>query len=667
MKYLSNILERLEAGSESAIREHLDTALGLWASDHGAACQIVAVSENSVSWADQETNLFVAHYSLNEGIVHITDVKKVLNVAEEQIDTAFMEEMAADIVRLVSENKEDQAKAMVGTILEYKVKAVRAGRLVRINDPKTRARAFKKKGYSARWHIVQAARKTARKSAFKATKVMRQGRSMKKRARMGINENILEAIDALPGAAINLMVALESQYRSPVIEGFVVEKDGEKPFMMKKKDKKSKHAVPGCKTDESAEELLTAITEGRVHSTGVKVSVPGEKLAHKGGDGHLPAGDYEIAKANSRTTHLLARGSEKGKHSIYPVATAHLKRLSKESAKAAAPKASAPDADGEPEKKTEEAIIVVNLNSLNESFAKQDFFRKAALAWDQFRSEPVTEEVAKLLSEKAEPAAILAACPFLGLCTEDEVYEAIAPHLDAFDPNEIKAVAKAIKEAVNAEQAKKDFDAYLDQFADQEIKESLLAEPIISEALDALFLEGDQFDLGSADDLGADDLDKDPNTDGMGATGGAPGETDDSLDPESGDMEMDDAGQGNMVDMQIDADEAREQFKKILSVVATEIEDNDEFKALKDKLDDDQQEITGDDITALLKTVTDYFEATGKSMEDKEELEDEKAADGETLDDMDNDDLTQGGDHDDTEGDTNDLGSDNQDELELGK
>jgi hypothetical protein len=129
--------------------------------------------------------------------------------------------------------------------------------------------------------------------------------------------------------------------------------------------------------------------------------------------------------------------------------------------------------------------------------------------------------------------------------------------------------------------------------------------------------------------------------------------------------DMDD--QQNMVDVQLNADEAREQFKKILSVVGDEIEDNEEFTALKDKLDDENQELTGDDITNLLKTVTDYFQAIGKDMENKDEKENEKNSDSETLDDMDNDELGGGGDHDDTEGDTNDLGSDGQDDLELGK
>ena len=42
---------------------------------------------------------------------------------------------------------------------------------------------------------------------------------------------------------------------------------------------------------------------------------------HKGGEKTIPGGEYEIAKANSRSTHLLARGKDKGPHALFQVAT----------------------------------------------------------------------------------------------------------------------------------------------------------------------------------------------------------------------------------------------------------------------------------------------------------------------------------------------------------
>jgi len=209
-----------------------------------------------------------------------------------------------------------------------------------------------------------------------------------------------------------------------------------------------------------------------------------------------------------------------------------------------------------------------------------------------------------------------------------------------------------VAKAIVAEGATKDGQEakskFLVSLGDNEIVEAIKSQKLLlSEQLDHLFLEGDDFDFGAADNLGNDDLSDDQNTDGM-EDANQEGEDDlmgdDDLTAQGDDMGED---EGEQVQFSMSADKAREMLKKVLDVVGDEIEDSDEFNDLKAKVDgtadgedgmggEEQPELTGDDITQMLQVIGDYFDAVGKDKTDQDEANAEDEMGGETLDDMNN-------------------------------
>lgn len=695
MKHLATVMDRLEAGNEAVVREQMEEALGLWTAAHGMAARVVAVSENSVAFADNEDNLWAGHYvNIGESIV-LTDVQKVLNINEESTNTGFLDDVSQEFVKAVVENREDDASALVGLVLEYKQKAIRAGKLTRINDPATRARNYRKKSYSARWHIEQAAKKTAKKTAYKASKGLRQAKSARKRKMLGLGPNkggaaghkhvsesalrrekaVVEALGELPQVVASILAITETMDRLPVVEGTIVEAStcsGSKvPTAIqtkggKGKDGKSskggKKSLPWMKdeddkdtTNESADDIVKAITEGRTHSTGIKVNVTGMK--------GVPDGEYEIQKANSRSCHLLKRGGKGEEHAFHKCPTKDVRRASKAAQKVSeAITASSASMAGR-------GIVIIN--PITERFDPKDFLFGAANAWEQFRASPVSESVGTLIKEGAEATAIVEAQPMFLLCTEQEVYDAIHTFFDEIDPNAISEAAKAIVAIGQTDDGKAQIREFFTHFNDQDLTDSIFecldnGVPL-SESLDDLLLEGPKFDFGTQDDLGSDNLDDDEDTEGMDDLDDEGLDDDEDLDMDD-DMD-DDMGGDQTVSLEIDASELREKLQSILDVIGDEIEDSEEFDELRDMIEDEEAELDSDILTRTLSVVDDYFSAVGKSNERDLEGREEEERGEEGLDDMegldDGEDEGQGDDLDD-EGTGTDFGSEEDGDIDLG-
>lgn len=592
MKVLCNVLAKIEAGSETKIRESLDQVLGMWSGRHGTAHTVVAVSENSVAFADADRNLFVARYALGGGKAVVSDIRKLLNIGEELENTSFLTELSSKFIEMVAEDQEDEASKLIGTILEMKQTAINgtANTVISEADAKARAKKYVAEQVRANSRIVAEAKKQAKKKVFKKEGIF----SLKAES-----EVLNNAFKALPGAAVALIASLDITKHSPVIEGFVVE---------------------------------------RSETTGLPL-----KVRHSG----------------SKT---IVSVFEKEKCEDDKDEDKETKKHEKDEKKKGKDK----DDDKDEKKKTEEGVIVGNLSSLTEFInPSKDFFNRASLAWRAFRADPISEEVDALLKNGAAPAEIVKVAPFLAILGEEEVYEAIVGSLDAFDPNDVKELAgKIVAEGMTPEglQAKKNFVTAL---GDGEITAIIESEKAsLSTNLDRLFLEGEDFDFGASDDLGSDDLGNDGNTEGMGGQ-------DDDQDGDEIDLndDQDPTGEDQEVTFSIPADKAREMFRSILDVVADEIEDSDEFQDLKSRVDDEEQELSGEDVTAILQTISDYFQATGKAKTDADEANAENNLGGENLDDMSAIKDT-GGNKDGTEdGDGSDMGvgGDGEDNFELGR
>lgn len=738
MKNLAALMDRLEAGKADIVQEKVDTALGIWAAAHNAAHKIITISESSVAFTDDKDVLWAARYTISEGDrVVITGMKPVMNITEEASKTDWLEPLCEEIVSLVAEDDEASAAKIIGAIMEAKYKAIRAGKLTRINDPIVRKRNFRKMDMGFRWNIIKAARRTAKRTALKPAKALRLARSMKRRKSLGLDkgagptsvaghsaanlneaegkngyicgfkgkkfecyadtlsdaknkakahfkpskkdagllwvelaekggkpvektlsESVREALTDLPGIAINLMTAQIASRKRPVIEGHILERD---------EDGNVLSYIPKNTTK------VVAINE-RYYTTGDGIAVPADTVKVKGGkdDEFVPAGQYDIKSMNPRSTILCQRG-ENGKHPTFKCSTSALKSLKKAAAKAKATEEK-PVEEGEGTQKVlkAEPAVIVQLGALTEAKVDdKDFFLAFAASWENFRSSPISEDAISALktltTEKVDEVAKILAdkSSFLTLCTEEEVYEAIAPHCDAFDPSVIKAVAKTVVEHGQTEEAMAERNDFLARFNDKRLVEELTDGRLpVSEALDTLFLEGDQFDFGSADDLGSDDLDDDMNDEDM----------DDDLDDEDLDDEgdelddYDDGQDERIIQVELNVDDLRDDMNTILDVIGDEIEDNDEFDELRAKFEDEEEEVEAEDVVRLLQVIGDYFNAVAEERNRSEEEEAESEMDEEDLDDMDD----MGGDDEDLEGeDPEGVGGEDDmggadDDLELG-
>jgi len=633
--------------------------------------QILTVSESSVAFADAEGIIWASKYTVTEGdVVTLTGMKPILNVQEEMGATDWLDPVCEDIVTAIVGNREADAEALVGTIMEAKHKAVRAGKLVRINDPITRQRNFRKKSAAQRWNTVQAAKRTAKRTALKPTKKIRMAASMRRRRLYNLGGakatgtghsaknlteaeqaeydkgiEICESLESLSVVGGNLLAGVLARQGDIVIEGHILEYESDTgaPASMIRKGSTG----------------VTALVAERYYSTGHEVDVPADSIKVSGGkdDEFVPAGMYDVKSANPRTTTLCQRG-EGGDHKSYKCSTSAIKKHKRLAAKDANIK------EGEDGKQVLAAdpAVIVNLGLLRESFDAKDFFPTMAAAWESFRAEPVTEDIQKILADhKPENVtetvkAVTDINGFLTLCTESEIFEAISPYCTDWDITNTKDLAKAISEAANTEEAVTEREQFLANFRDQALVEELTADDMsISEALDCLFLESDQFDFGGADELGSDDLEDDENTEGMG---------DDDDDDLEDDLDNDD-DEGETLQVDINISDLRDDMNTILDVIGDEIEDNDEFDELRDKFSDDEEEIEADDVTRLLDVISDYFQAVASEQEGRAEQEAEDDLDGENLDDMEKEGSDDPAKKDDLEGAGDDgLGGD--DDLDLG-
>lgn len=637
MKNLAAVMDKIEAGSPDQIQEQVDLALGLWSSSHSTTHRIMTISESSVAFADAEGVIWAATYNISEGeVVAITNMKPLLNVQEELDATDWLDPLCEEIVAAVVENREADAEAVLGTILETKQKAVRSSKLVKINDPIVRRRNFMKKSASQRWNTIQAAKKTAKRTALKPTKKIRMAASMKRRklynlggakatgaghSKSNISESdqdILEGLESLPVIGTNLLTGLLARQNDIVIEGHILERD--------------EMGAPLSIIRKGSTGVLPLVAE-RYYSTGHEVDVPADTIKVSGGkdDEFVPAGMYDVKKANPRSTTLCQRG-EGGDHKTYTCSTSAIKKHKKLAAKA---KNVQENADGTKVLAAEPAVIV-NLGAIREHFDAKDFFPMAAAAWEAFRAEPVTEDVQAILADhnpetvSETVAKVVDLNGFLTLCTEAEIFEYIEPFATDWDITNTKALAKAIHEAAGTEEGIKEREAFLSNFRDQTLVEELTADDMpISEALDCLFLESDQFDFGGADELGSDDLEDDDNTEGMGDD---EDDLEDDLDDEGND-DLDDEGE-DTIQVDINVSDLRDDMNTILDVIGDEIEDNDEFDELKDKFADDEEEIEPEDVTRLLGVIGDYFQAVSSEKSSRAEEEAEDELEGENLDDM---------------------------------
>lgn len=623
MKLLCNVFDKIDAGSEQHVREQLNTVLGLWSARHGTAHTIVAVSENSVAFSDVDHNLFVAKWALDSGKAMITDIKKLLNVKEEMESKDFLGEFAEQFVHLVAEDQEDQASKLVGIVLEMRQKALKAEKATTVAEAAKNRKHFVKEQTVARARILEAAKSNAKKKVFKIAKKIRVHESEK--------ENIQESLKELPGVAVALMASLELAKNEPLIEGFITEKSEVTGLPLQIRAKGFKSLISVCEEEEEKEE---------------------EKEEKEDKD------DDKDDKDDKKDSDKDDKKKDKDEDDKEDEDDDDKKEEKEDDDK--------DDKKDEDDKKTEEGVIVVNLTAIKEALdPRKDFFYRSSLAWRAFRADPVTEETATLIQNGSTATEILKSSPFLALLDENEVYEAIAPHVEAFDPNDIREIAKAIVAEAVSEGGEKAKEKFITALGDGEISEMIKeSKQSLSKNLDALFLEGDDFDFGAADDLGSDDLGDDSDVEGMQDQEGDD-EIESDMSSDTGEME----DEGPEIQFSMPADKAREMFKNVLDVIGDEIEDSDEFADLKAKVDNEEEELTGDDVSAILQTIGDYFEATGKSQEDQKEQQAQDEMDGENLDDMKDMGDGQGG-EDDTEGAAGEPGLDNQnstsDELKLG-
>ena len=217
MRLLSKIFERVEAGSDASVRVKLDMGLGIWTAQHGAAHKIIAVSESRVCFVDHEENLYVAAYEISEDEkLRITNVNKLCNVVEEADKTDWLSDECQKVVHAISEDREDEADRLIGLIMETKTWAIRSRKRVRINDPKTRHRNYMKLSAGSRRRKEVAAARTAHVTGWKKTKVLRQMKSMKKRAAYGLKTK--KAMEGLNAAAISLLHSLIMESEMPFRE-----------------------------------------------------------------------------------------------------------------------------------------------------------------------------------------------------------------------------------------------------------------------------------------------------------------------------------------------------------------------------------------------------------------------------------------------------------------
>ena len=589
-RLLSKIFERIENGSEDTIREMLDLALGIWTAENGAAHQILAVSESRVCFADQEGSLYVGCYTLTEdNKLRVSQVTTLCNVSEEEAKTAWLEEDCLSIVRAVREQREADVDVIVAQIVEDKTRVIRRKKLTMINKPATRRRNYMKLGASVRRRKERAAAITAKRTGWKSSKKVRQKASMARRELLKLpnqskgpkkaagwkklGENINEV-------AQNLLHAITMERDMPFREVLIERPDeihivtmieeGEEPVVVEAKSKEEGES----KKDKFLE---------MIGKKGKKGEAKSEKKDDDDDDDDDKKDDKDDKKSDKKSD----------------------------------------------KKDCDESYIELDIGAVYENVAEDDHFLRSALSWGQFRDNPISESTAELL-EGDEPDAekVLNSCPWLGVCTKDEIYEAIGPHMPAFDPLVVREFCDSIVALSEGEDGQTARQEFLDAFHDEELK-TLMEEDgrTISGELDKLFLEASKFSFGAADDLGNDNLDNDLDVEGMPSpeeegTDGLPGEEDMSLDDTS------------TVEFSMSEDDAREQFMKILDVIGDEIQDNDEFDELRSKIEDEDSELEGDDVTSLLQVISDYFEATGRADARRAEKEDESEAEGESLEDM---------------------------------
>jgi hypothetical protein len=589
MKLLCNILAKIDAGSEDRIRSRLNEALGAWAARHRTAHTIMAVSENSVAFADGDKNLFVARYALTESHALLTGIRKLLNVEEQLGDHSFLDEFAGKFVNLVAEEREEEAQALVGMALEMRDQADRAAKMVVIENSDCSTAEYARKTATTRKMAKDSSKAKARKQVFKSAGSLRAYGSKNEAAKANINK--------LTEACVAMLASIELAKREPLIEGKVVETNlAGIPSVIRANGSSTKIRIS---EEEKEEEEAEEDGEGE----------DDEKEEKKG---KKKDGDKEEEKEDEKEEKSEKKDDEKK--------------------------------DDEKDDEKSEGVIVVNLNTLTEQTSpKKDFFHRASVAWAAFRAEPIDEQTSALIGNGSTAAEIVKATPFLALLDEEGVYEAIAPHMEALDPNDIRAVAKAIVAEGTSKEGLASRDKFITALGDGEIAAMLREEKLpLAEQLDHLLIEAEDFDFGGADDLGADDLGDDQDVEGMpdDEEGGEDMGNDqmDLTNPEDGD--------GQPITFEMPADKARELLKNIVGVIGDEIEDNEEFDALKSKLDSEDEELTGDDVTSLLQTVGDYFKAVGKDKTDQDEKGAEDEMGSENLDDMEG--MTDKG---DTEGD----------------
>lgn len=705
MKLLSTIFRKIEAGGEEAVREQLDTALGMWYADHGGAHKIVTVSEDSVCFADDSDDLYVARYSIKEGVVAISKVRHLCNVAEQATDLSHLDEVAALVVKAVQEDREVEADKLIKEAMEMRQDAGRAQGASRVEQPMRNRRFFSAKAQKGRFAMSQQAKKDAKQAIF-----LHNGA----KSEDAKSEAVKEAIRALPAAAGNLFAALQYNATKPVIEGDVagwhegvpakikvkdktvlavglqaklgqgwIQEDlGESKALIEEAEKAGKkilvhvHDSPSDKEVKAKVELSPRKT-GRGHSVryqGKAYRLHGDgkskgkiflqdRLYHGIANRKNAVEKREITEADqswkcSECGGVLM-GSDKpcpkhpsakvvmvkedegvkfeakeiagGKYKVQKTSADGVMDLAGEydtaegAASAAAKLAAVETPKGE-------GVILVNLKALTEGLNKNDFFYQLGIAWGQFRTEGLNQEAIEVLERNGEPQEVLDAIPFLACCTEAEISAILAGHLDAFDPKSIRAYAGKIAELAKGTEAIKCVSEMIEAMGSQAITEKFVGGQV-STLLDSLFLESDQFDFGAADDLGDDNMDDDSDDQGMQHK--AEGPDGDGMDDFDMGDDMGGEDQTPPIQFEIPAADAKENFKKILDVIGNEIEDDEDFQDLKAKIDDDQGQLDGTDVVAMLQVITDYFHAIGKDHIDSEEKNAENQSDSETLDDMD--------------------------------
>src|ERR1043165_2479985 len=272
MKTLSNILRKIEAGAEDHIREQLDTALGMWSADNGSAHKIYAVSEDSVAFVDDETNLYVAAYAISEGTVVLSKIKRLLNVVEQSGDLPLQDEVAKEIIERVIADREDVVDAKVKEIIEMKGDAMRALEMATIADPDAQRKGYKARANASRFALAQEAKAHAKIAVFEASREIR---------RFAAPAKVQESVDQLVGAAVNLIAATEAFQRSPVAEGFVIEAKGGMPWMMRKKGGKHAQRGPAWSKDKAKGKGKEEVKEAELSEDFAKIVAEAAKKLDK--------------------------------------------------------------------------------------------------------------------------------------------------------------------------------------------------------------------------------------------------------------------------------------------------------------------------------------------------------------------------------------------------